>query len=285
MEFRFSSTASPVLERLDHWAVTWQNTVNNKLARIIDQNSYDHQAASKDNKQLERLVLGAFDRCSAISERERKDKFEEEEREEESEVVTERTEKSVVMSDESRSEEERVEPGCEDPNLVESGVSKVFRVGSARINSGGRDYNVRYCDQERNGGGWTVIQRRGAFGEERENFTRNWKDYKDGFGDLNGEFWFGLEFVNSLTQDRKMMLRVELESHYGQTAWAEYEEFRIDGEDEDYRLWVGGYSGNASDSLSAHNGYKFSTVDRNNDLAPKCCPCAPAYGGGWWFYR
>ena len=48
---------------------------------------------------------------------------------------------------------------------------------------------------------------------------------------------------------------------------------------------MGGYSGNASDSLSAHNGSKFSTVDRNNDRAPKCCPCAPAYGGGWWFYR
>ena len=60
---------------------------------------------------------------------------------------------------------------------------------------------------------------------------------------------------------------------------------RIDNEDDDYRIWIGGYSGNASDSLSAHNGYKFSTVDRNNDLAPKCCPCAPAYGGGWWFYR
>ena len=43
--------------------------------------------------------------------------------------------------------------------------------------------------------------------------------------------------------------------------------------------------GNASDSLSAHNGFAFSTVDRNNDQAPKCCPCAPAYGGGWWFYR
>ena len=60
---------------------------------------------------------------------------------------------------------------------------------------------------------------------------------------------------------------------------------RVDSEEEDYRVWVGGYSGNASDSLSAHNGYKFSTVDRNNDLAPQCCPCAPAYGGGWWFYR
>jgi hypothetical protein len=26
------------------------------------------------------------------------------------------------------------------------------------------------------------------------------------------------------------------------------------------------------------------TLGRNNDEAPKCCPCAPAYGGGWWFY-
>ena len=61
--------------------------------------------------------------------------------------------------------------------------------------------------------------------------------------------------------------------------------YRVDSEIENYRLWVGGYSGNASDSLTAHNGYQFSTVDNNNDQAPKCCPCAPAYGGGWWFYR
>ena len=60
---------------------------------------------------------------------------------------------------------------------------------------------------------------------------------------------------------------------------------RIENESSNYRLWVGGYTGNATDSLSAHNGYPFSTVDRNNDEAPKCCPCAPAYGGGWWFYR
>ena len=98
------------------------------------------------------------------------------------------------------------------------------------------------------------------------------------------------------------MLRVDLVAHDGTTAYAQYDEFRckkhknnlcvnyvfltrVDSEESDYRIWVGGYSGNASDSLSAHNGYKFSTVDRNNDRAPKCCPCAPAYGGGWWFYR
>ena len=32
------------------------------------------------------------------------------------------------------------------------------------------------------GGGWTVIQRRGHFGSS-ENFYRGWNDYRNGFGD------------------------------------------------------------------------------------------------------
>lgn len=35
-----------------------------------------------------------------------------------------------------------------------------------------------------------------------------------------------------------------------------------------YRLWVEGYQGNATDSLGSHNGYAFSTFDRDNDEAP-----------------
>ena len=133
------------------------------------------------------------------------------------------------------------------------------------------------------------------------NFTKTWAEYKNGFGSLSSEFWYGNEFIHLLTANTSATLRVDLVAHDGTTAYAQYDEFRwnkyqkfywqttflcrIDGEESDYRLWVSGYSGNASDSLSAHNGYKFSTVDRNNDRAPKCCPCAPAYGGGWWFYR
>jgi len=61
--------------------------------------------------------------------------------------------------------------------------------------------------------------------------------------------------------------------------------FRVEDEARNYRMWVSGYSGNATDSLSGHSGHPFSTVDRTNDAAPSCCPCAPAYGGGWWFHN
>ena len=71
-----------------------------------------------------------------------------------------------------------------------------------------------------------VIQRRGDYGEPRENFTREWKDYKNGFGDLNGEFWFGNDYISQLTLHTQVKLRVELEAHDGRSAWAEYDTFR-----------------------------------------------------------
>ena len=151
-----------MLERLDHWAVSWQNTASSKLARILEQNSYDHQAASRDNKQLERIVLDAFDKCTAMTDRDHKVKFvvNDERRGDlaggnvssSTPALTERGEKSAGLM----SADERPLAGCEDPNLVESGVSKVFRVGSAQTNEAGRDFNIRYCNQETLGGGWTV---------------------------------------------------------------------------------------------------------------------------------
>lgn len=159
-----------------------------------------------------------------------------------------------------------------------------FSPGSPHNLNHGLDYYTRYCDLETGDGGWTVIQRRGMFGPPYLNFTKNWQEYKSGFGDIMREFWWGNDNIHRLVRDREMIIRFDLWDFEGNYAYAEYLNFRIADEAHNYRLSVFGYRGNASDSFSAHNGFLFSTYDRDNDEAPECCPCAPAYGGGWWFY-
>ena len=55
-----------------------------------------------------------------------------------------------------------------------------------------------YCDMNTDGGGWTVIQRRGDFGRPDDYFLRNWAEYRNGFGDPEEDFWLGLEAIHRL---------------------------------------------------------------------------------------
>ncbi|PFX33277.1 ficolin-2-like [Stylophora pistillata] len=97
-----------------------------------------------------------------------------------------------------------------------------------------------FCDQTTAGGGWTVFQKRVNGSVD---FYRNWTDYKHGFGDLNSEFWLGLDKVYRLTSDKNNTLRVDLEDFEGNTRYAEYEMFGVMDENDKYKLILGSYSG------------------------------------------
>ena len=60
-----------------------------------------------------------------------------------------------------------------------------------------------------------MIQRRDDFGEPRENFNRDWTDYKHGFGDPDREFYLGNENIYLLTNTQEHIMRVELEDFEG----------------------------------------------------------------------
>ena len=51
-----------------------------------------------------------------------------------------------------------------------------------------------YCDMTTFQGGWIVFQRRF---DRSVNFSRNWQEYKNGFGQMvGGEFWLGSEYLH-----------------------------------------------------------------------------------------
>uniref|UniRef100_A0A182F2L2 Fibrinogen C-terminal domain-containing protein n=1 Tax=Anopheles albimanus TaxID=7167 RepID=A0A182F2L2_ANOAL len=95
--------------------------------------------------------------------------------------------------------------------------------------------------------------------------------------------WLGLERIHQMTAAQHYELLVELKDFEGNYKYARYDAFAIDSEAEQYRLrTLGAYTGTAGDSLSAHKGMKFSTMDRDNDNIADYS-CAEHWDGGWWF--
>ncbi|XP_063854003.1 ficolin-1-like [Scylla paramamosain] len=138
-----------------------------------------------------------------------------------------------------------------------------------------------YCDHTTDGGGWTVFQRR-TDDAPRQDFYRTWIEYKLGFGDLDGEFWLGLEHLHSLTSTTLQQLKIHMSDYEGAKRWAQYGFFHVDSAVTKYRLSVGRYSGDAGDSLGSHHTQRFSTHDQDNDVHDTI-NCAEKFRGAWWF--
>ncbi|XP_076862384.1 uncharacterized protein LOC143514726 isoform X2 [Brachyhypopomus gauderio] len=155
--------------------------------------------------------------------------------------------------------------------LRESDVVEIF--------PGGRQTKpvMVYCDMDTDGGGWTVFQRRK---DGKINFFRAWKEYRTGFGELDGEFWLGNDLLHNLTSMTPMTLRVDLRAG-AEAVYAQYSTFSVGTAKKHFMLQVMGYSGTAGDSMKYHDKRPFSTWDR--DPQPFITRCAMSYRGGWWY--
>ncbi|XP_076082482.1 fibrinogen-like protein A [Mytilus galloprovincialis] len=134
-----------------------------------------------------------------------------------------------------------------------------------------------YCDMTTDSGGWTIIQRRF---DGSVNFQRNWKDYENGFGYVDGEYWLGNKHIHSLTASGKYELRIDLTDVSHKKKYAVYKTFVVGDAASKYKLTVGDYSGNAGDKLAYHNGMKFSTIYQDNSES-KGGAYVKSYGP-WW---
>uniref|UniRef100_F1S707 Tenascin-N n=1 Tax=Sus scrofa TaxID=9823 RepID=F1S707_PIG len=127
--------------------------------------------------------------------------------------------------------------------------------------------------------GARVFQRRNT---GQLDFFKRWRTYVEGFGDPMKEFWLGLDKLHNLTTGTptRYEVRVDLQTA-NESAFAIYDFFQVASSKERYRLTVGKYRGTAGDALTYHNGWKFTTFDRDNDIA--LSNCALTHHGGWWY--
>ncbi|KFR09460.1 Angiopoietin-related protein 3, partial [Opisthocomus hoazin] len=141
--------------------------------------------------------------------------------------------------------------------------------------SGSEAFDV-YCEMKF-ASSWTVIQNRvdGSL-----DFNQTWDAYVNGFGDLNEEFWLGLNKTYAITRQGDYILRIELQDWKDNKRYIEYA-FSLGGLATDYALQLSRISGSIPNALPEQTELRFSTADRDGDVINDF-NCPENYLGGWW---
>ena len=136
-----------------------------------------------------------------------------------------------------------------------------------------------YCDMDTSDGGWMVIQRNKKDGVKT--FRKTWKDFEEGFGDLNGDkMWYGLKALNCFTETGQWELRIDFQFENKTWSHLHYTQFKVGSSSTEYPLTIGGFTGiTPTDPFVTHplNSMRFSTSDNDNDQNSGNCA-----GSGWW---
>ena len=119
------------------------------------------------------------------------------------------------------------------------------------------------------------------------NFDRGWDDYVNGFGDVDGNYWMGLEEIHQLTTTYDMSLYIDVETFEGDPFTLQLQTFSVGDAAGNYPMLFTGYS-HASDRVtstiftSSYSGMMFTTRDRDNDRKYNNC-AVETFTGGWWY--
>ncbi|XP_066933175.1 ficolin-2-like [Clytia hemisphaerica] len=135
------------------------------------------------------------------------------------------------------------------------------------------------CEMDFEDGGWIIMQQRF---DGSVDFHLFWDDFKEGFGDLNGEFWLGNEIVHQLTKNGDYEWYFKATAFDGDVGESRYFPFVVDNEATNYLSTATKLSGISS----LTNNVQFTTRERDND--PRgAFNCAFKYGndkgGGFWY--
>ena len=142
-----------------------------------------------------------------------------------------------------------------------------------------------FCDAVTDGGGWLVIQRRQ---DGSVDFSKDWKEYEEGFGSLTDEFWYGLHPLHCLTNQGQWKLRMDFKFTNGTKSYISYSSFSVGSANSQYQLNISGFTGTTTDPFGMHqlSGKKFTTRDRDNDESRNNCALNGHHdhnAGGWWY--
>ena len=129
---------------------------------------------------------------------------------------------------------------------------------------------------------WIIIQRRvDAF----VSFERSWDEYAAGFGDVDGNFWLGLETIHNLTEAQPMRLQIDVVPFDIPAVSVPYPQFHVGDAASDYLLTITSDTRGHStlcNSFTLASRHKFTTYDRDNDYETDI-NYAEYYRAGWWF--
>ena len=128
-----------------------------------------------------------------------------------------------------------------------------------------------FCDMKTDGGGWTLLQKKGKIWGSNTSFDRSESTYARGFGFAGGEQWLGLDALAALVAREQQQLRVDIWGENMGYAFAVYDLVHLPASENRYDFIK--VSGNATDGMAELNGKAFEACR------------TPCLFGGWWGYQ